>query len=176
MPQTLFQKTTRTRGLNGLQSVVISPKLPGPNSSSGRGSLRANVSPCGRGCREAAGEVTPPRSNFNSSAAPMPRTRSGLIARAGSGASAASQTRPFATARRRTGGPGGPRARCGAGFASFGSRGSREPARPGNAFRGRHRRRRAGSRWSARTGATSMRCGQAAAGRSGRRSARPSCG
>jgi hypothetical protein len=36
---------------------------------------------------------------------------------------------------------------AGPGFASFGSRGSREPARRGNAFRGRHRR--CGSRWSA---------------------------
>jgi hypothetical protein len=50
---------------------------------------------------------------------PTPRRRSDLSPGAGSGASTAShnQTRPFASARRRTGGPGTSRVRCGAGFA-----------------------------------------------------------
>ena len=46
------------------------------------------------------------------------RLEGGLISPgAGSGASTASQTRPFASARRRASGPGTSRATCGAGFA-----------------------------------------------------------
>jgi hypothetical protein len=52
-----------------------------------------------------------------SRACPTPRRRSDLPPGPGSGASTASQTRPFASARRRTGGPGTSRAPCGAGFA-----------------------------------------------------------
>jgi hypothetical protein len=49
---------------------------------------------------------------------PTPRLESGLISPGpGSGASTASQTRPFASARRQTGRPGTVRAPCGAGFA-----------------------------------------------------------
>jgi hypothetical protein len=48
-------------------------------------------------------------------ACPTPRRRSDLSPAAG--ASTASQTRPFASARRRRGGPGTSRAPCGAGFA-----------------------------------------------------------
>jgi hypothetical protein len=50
-------------------------------------------------------------------ACPTPRRRSDLPPGPGSGASTASQTRPFASARRRTGGPGTSRAPGGAGFA-----------------------------------------------------------
>jgi hypothetical protein len=52
-----------------------------------------------------------------------------------------------ASARRRTGGPGTSRTPCGAWFAKvWFARDSREPARRGNAFRGRHRRRGSGAR------------------------------
>jgi hypothetical protein len=77
-------------------------------------------------------------------ACPTPRRRSDLSPGAGSGASTASQTRPFASAKRRRvdpGPPGAVRRRV----RKFGSRGSREPARRGNAFRGRHRRCGGGS-------------------------------
>ena len=78
-----------------------------------------------------------------------PRLEGGLTYRPapGSGASTASQTRPFASARRRTGGPGTSRAPCGARFAKvWFARGSRECALRGNAFRGRHRRWGGGAR------------------------------
>ena len=70
----------------------------------------------------------------------MPRRRSDLSPGPGLGASTASQTRPFASARRRTGGPENLSGAVRSGCAKVGSRGSREPARRGNAFRGRHRR------------------------------------
>jgi len=80
---------------------------------------------------------------------PAPRLEGGLISPGpGSGASTASQTRPFASARRRTGGPGTSGAPVRSRFAKVGSRGRLcEPARRGNALRPpSSMRRRAGSR------------------------------
>jgi len=76
--------------------------------------------------------VCAPRVREAIKACPTPRRRSDLSPGPGSGASTASQTRLFASARRRTGGPGTSRAPCEAGFAKGSRGGSREPARPGN--------------------------------------------
>ena len=61
-------------------------------------------------------ELSAPCPAVRTSRRPAPRLEGGLISPGpGSGASTASQTRPFASARRRTGGPGTSRAPCGAG-------------------------------------------------------------